>query len=186
MRGVCGAGLVRGAAGRAGRSGASGARAILTVRLSLPVQIKFDGVEVCVCCEAQPPAPGCSHLGDTLKLNPLREDCDAVRLALKVTPRAPRLLTRSFLWALGAPRRPRAGRVLGLPFRAFVAFSGSRLPFLPCRSVASDVWEAGCAQLGGQGGVTRAVTRVPLRRLCCPAVRGQMAVDFAFREISGK
>nr|KAF6409768.1 family with sequence similarity 189 member A1 [Rousettus aegyptiacus] len=45
--------------------------------------IKFDGVEVCVCCEAQPPAPGCSHLGDTLKLNPLREDCDAVRLALK-------------------------------------------------------------------------------------------------------
>ncbi|XP_039709320.1 protein ENTREP2 [Pteropus medius] len=45
--------------------------------------IKFDGVEVCVCCEAQHQSPGCSNLGDTLKLNPLREDCDAVRLALK-------------------------------------------------------------------------------------------------------
>lgn len=45
--------------------------------------IKFDSVEVCICCETQHRAAGCSNLGETLKLNPLREDCNAVRLALK-------------------------------------------------------------------------------------------------------
>ncbi|KAM5291388.1 protein ENTREP2 [Glossophaga mutica] len=45
--------------------------------------IKFDSVEVCVCCEAQHQSAGCSNLGETLKLNPLREDCNAVRLTLK-------------------------------------------------------------------------------------------------------
>ncbi|XP_066210673.1 protein ENTREP2 [Saccopteryx leptura] len=45
--------------------------------------IKFDSVEVCVCCQTQHPAAGCGHLGETLKLNPLREDCNAVRLTLQ-------------------------------------------------------------------------------------------------------
>ncbi|XP_071070504.1 protein ENTREP2 isoform X2 [Dasypus novemcinctus] len=45
--------------------------------------IKFDSVEVCVCCEAQHRPAGCSSLGETLKLSPLREDCDAVRRTLK-------------------------------------------------------------------------------------------------------
>uniref|UniRef100_A0A5F5PNW4 Endosomal transmembrane epsin interactor 2 n=1 Tax=Equus caballus TaxID=9796 RepID=A0A5F5PNW4_HORSE len=45
--------------------------------------IKFDSVEVCVCCEMQHQSSGCSNLGDTLKLNPLQEDCNAVRLTLK-------------------------------------------------------------------------------------------------------
>ncbi|ELV11260.1 Protein FAM189A1 [Tupaia chinensis] len=45
--------------------------------------IKFDSVEVCVCCQLQHRPAGCGNLGETLKLNPLREDCDAVRLALK-------------------------------------------------------------------------------------------------------
>ncbi|XP_054417880.1 protein ENTREP2 [Pteronotus mesoamericanus] len=45
--------------------------------------IKFDSVEVCVCCETQHQSTGCSNLGETLKLNPLREDCNAVRLTLK-------------------------------------------------------------------------------------------------------
>nr|KAF6268086.1 family with sequence similarity 189 member A1 [Pipistrellus kuhlii] len=45
--------------------------------------IKFDSVEVCICCETQHQAAGCSNLGETLKLNPLREDCNAVRLTLK-------------------------------------------------------------------------------------------------------
>ncbi|XP_069416164.1 protein ENTREP2 [Ovis canadensis] len=45
--------------------------------------IKFDSVEVCVCCETQHQVSGCSNLGETLKLNPLREDCNAVRLTLK-------------------------------------------------------------------------------------------------------
>ncbi|XP_014303522.1 protein FAM189A1 [Myotis lucifugus] len=45
--------------------------------------IKFDSVEVCICCETQHRAAGCSNLGETLKLNPLREDCNAVRLTLK-------------------------------------------------------------------------------------------------------
>ncbi|XP_038516514.1 protein FAM189A1 isoform X1 [Canis lupus familiaris] len=47
--------------------------------------IKFDSVEVCVCCERQHQSSGCSNLGETLKLNPLQEDCNAVRLTLKVT-----------------------------------------------------------------------------------------------------
>ncbi|XP_070333774.1 protein ENTREP2 isoform X2 [Odocoileus virginianus] len=52
--------------------------------------IKFDSVEVCVCCETQHQVSGCSNLGETLKLNPLREDCNAVRLTLKFLPqRAP-------------------------------------------------------------------------------------------------
>ncbi|KAM5207362.1 protein ENTREP2 isoform 1-T1 [Hipposideros larvatus] len=45
--------------------------------------IKFDSVEVCVCCEMQHRSSGCGNLGETLKLNPLQEDCDAVRLTLK-------------------------------------------------------------------------------------------------------
>ncbi|XP_062060970.1 protein ENTREP2 isoform X1 [Lepus europaeus] len=45
--------------------------------------IKFDSVEVCVCCELQHQSSGCSNLGETLKLNPLQENCDAVRLTLK-------------------------------------------------------------------------------------------------------
>ncbi|KAG8516284.1 Protein FAM189A1 [Galemys pyrenaicus] len=46
-------------------------------------KIKFDSVEVCVCCEMQHQSSGCSNLGETLKLNPLQEDCNAVRLTLK-------------------------------------------------------------------------------------------------------
>ena len=57
----------------------------LELRLCSPIQIKFDSVEVCVCCETQHQVSGCSNLGETLKLNPLREDCNAVRLTLKVT-----------------------------------------------------------------------------------------------------
>uniref|UniRef100_A0A8C4FEC4 Endosomal transmembrane epsin interactor 2 n=1 Tax=Catagonus wagneri TaxID=51154 RepID=A0A8C4FEC4_9CETA len=45
--------------------------------------IKFDSVEVCVCCEMKHQLSGCSNLGETLKLNPLQEDCNAVRLTLK-------------------------------------------------------------------------------------------------------
>ncbi|XP_069321907.1 protein ENTREP2 isoform X1 [Eulemur rufifrons] len=45
--------------------------------------IKFDSVEVCVCCELQHQSTGCSNLGETLKLNPLQENCNAVRLTLK-------------------------------------------------------------------------------------------------------
>uniref|UniRef100_A0A8I3MAF0 Endosomal transmembrane epsin interactor 2 n=1 Tax=Canis lupus familiaris TaxID=9615 RepID=A0A8I3MAF0_CANLF len=48
--------------------------------------IKFDSVEVCVCCERQHQSSGCSNLGETLKLNPLQEDCNAVRLTLKFLP----------------------------------------------------------------------------------------------------
>ncbi|KAM7230807.1 hypothetical protein CapIbe_018297 [Capra ibex] len=55
----------------------------LELRLCSPIQIKFDSVEVCVCCETQHQVSGCSNLGETLKLNPLREDCNAVRLTLK-------------------------------------------------------------------------------------------------------
>uniref|UniRef100_A0ABK0LED4 Endosomal transmembrane epsin interactor 2 n=1 Tax=Rattus norvegicus TaxID=10116 RepID=A0ABK0LED4_RAT len=48
--------------------------------------IKFDSVEVCVCCELQHHSSGCSNLGETLKLNPLQENCNAVRLTLKFFP----------------------------------------------------------------------------------------------------
>ncbi|XP_072837640.2 protein ENTREP2 isoform X1 [Pogona vitticeps] len=43
--------------------------------------IKFDSDSVCVCCERQHQASGCS-LGEMLKLNPL-QGCDTVRLILK-------------------------------------------------------------------------------------------------------
>ena len=56
----------------------------LELHLCSLVQIKFDSVEVCVCCETQHQVSGCSNLGEKLKLNPLREDCNAVRLTLKV------------------------------------------------------------------------------------------------------
>lgn len=52
--------------------------------MSPPPQIKFDSVEVCVCCEVRHQPSGCSNLGETLKLNPLQDDCNAVRLSLKV------------------------------------------------------------------------------------------------------
>ncbi|KAG7473426.1 hypothetical protein MATL_G00095740 [Megalops atlanticus] len=44
--------------------------------------IKFDSDGVCVCCELQHPSSGCNNLGETLKLNPLR-DCNTIRLRLK-------------------------------------------------------------------------------------------------------
>ncbi|NXX10310.1 F1891 protein, partial [Podargus strigoides] len=44
--------------------------------------IRFDSDGVCVCCEMQHQTSGCSNLGETLKLNPLRE-CNVVRLTLK-------------------------------------------------------------------------------------------------------
>ncbi|XP_067829516.1 protein ENTREP2 isoform X2 [Heptranchias perlo] len=43
---------------------------------------KFDSDGVCVCCEIQEQAKGCSTFSETLKLNPVRE-CSTVRLALK-------------------------------------------------------------------------------------------------------
>lgn len=68
------------------------------------MQIKFDSVEVCVCCETQHQSAGCSNLGETLKLNPLREDCNAVRLTLKVraTGPAPARVSRALqTWGRG-------------------------------------------------------------------------------------
>lgn len=67
-------------------------------------QIKFDSVEVCVCCELQHQSSGCSNLGETLKLNPLQENCNAVRLTLKVTPlgSGPRVLVPAALDILGS------------------------------------------------------------------------------------
>ncbi|KAI1904333.1 hypothetical protein AGOR_G00004580 [Albula goreensis] len=44
--------------------------------------IKFDSDGVCVCCEMQHQSSGCNSLGETLKLNPLR-DCNTIRLRLK-------------------------------------------------------------------------------------------------------
>ncbi|KAL4613379.1 protein FAM189A1-like [Arapaima gigas] len=44
--------------------------------------IKFDSDGVCECCELQHQSSGCNNLGETLKLNPLR-DCDTIRLHLK-------------------------------------------------------------------------------------------------------
>eukprot|EP00062_Callorhinchus_milii_P002627 gi/632939209/ref/XP_007908198.1/ PREDICTED: protein FAM189A1 [Callorhinchus milii] len=43
---------------------------------------KFDRAGVCVCCEIQERATECTHLGETLKLNPVLE-CGAVRVLLK-------------------------------------------------------------------------------------------------------
>lgn len=109
-------------------------------------QIKFDSVEVCICCEAQHPAAGCSNLGETLKLNPLREDCNAVRLTLKVTPRsrpAARPRTRRFarshpcvLSVRVPPRSVRSGGTLsGTHFRGSQISTGGAVSppfaFLP-------------------------------------------------------
>ncbi|XP_072574091.1 protein ENTREP2 [Paramormyrops kingsleyae] len=44
--------------------------------------IKFDSDGVCECCELQHQSSGCNNLGETLKLNPLR-DCNTIRLRLK-------------------------------------------------------------------------------------------------------
>ncbi|CAK6969786.1 protein FAM189A1 isoform X2 [Scomber scombrus] len=44
--------------------------------------LKFDSDGVCVCCELQKQSLSCNNLGDTLKLNPLR-DCNTIRLRLK-------------------------------------------------------------------------------------------------------
>ncbi|XP_042247110.1 protein FAM189A1 isoform X3 [Thunnus maccoyii] len=48
----------------------------------LPPQLKFDSDGVCVCCELQKQSSSCNNLGETLKLNPLR-DCNTIRLRLK-------------------------------------------------------------------------------------------------------
>uniref|UniRef100_A0A3P8TBX0 Endosomal transmembrane epsin interactor 2 n=1 Tax=Amphiprion percula TaxID=161767 RepID=A0A3P8TBX0_AMPPE len=45
--------------------------------------LKFDSDGVCVCCELQKQSSSCNNLGETLKLNPLR-DCNTIRLRLKV------------------------------------------------------------------------------------------------------
>ncbi|XP_067352444.1 protein ENTREP2 isoform X1 [Channa argus] len=47
-----------------------------------PPQLKFDSDGVCVCCELQQQSSSCNNLGETLKLNPLR-DCNTIRLRLK-------------------------------------------------------------------------------------------------------
>nr|XP_040019723.1 protein FAM189A1 isoform X2 [Gasterosteus aculeatus aculeatus] len=44
--------------------------------------LKFDSDGVCVCCELQQQSTSCNNLGETLKLNPLR-DCNTIRLRLK-------------------------------------------------------------------------------------------------------
>uniref|UniRef100_A0A665WNQ6 Family with sequence similarity 189 member A1 n=1 Tax=Echeneis naucrates TaxID=173247 RepID=A0A665WNQ6_ECHNA len=44
--------------------------------------LKFDSDGVCVCCELQQQSSSCNNLGETLKLNPLR-DCNTIRLRLK-------------------------------------------------------------------------------------------------------
>uniref|UniRef100_A0A3Q2Y1C1 Endosomal transmembrane epsin interactor 2 n=1 Tax=Hippocampus comes TaxID=109280 RepID=A0A3Q2Y1C1_HIPCM len=44
--------------------------------------LKFDSDGVCVCCEFQQQSSSCNNLGETLKLNPLR-DCNTIRLRLK-------------------------------------------------------------------------------------------------------
>uniref|UniRef100_A0A3Q3KJS1 Family with sequence similarity 189 member A1 n=1 Tax=Mastacembelus armatus TaxID=205130 RepID=A0A3Q3KJS1_9TELE len=46
--------------------------------------LKFDSDGVCVCCELQQQSSSCNNLGETLKLNPLR-DCNTIRLRLKVS-----------------------------------------------------------------------------------------------------
>ncbi|XP_026022568.1 protein ENTREP2 isoform X1 [Maylandia zebra] len=47
-----------------------------------PPQLKFDSDGVCVCCELQKQSSSCNSLGETLKLNPLR-DCNTIRIRLK-------------------------------------------------------------------------------------------------------
>nr|XP_020462363.1 protein FAM189A1 isoform X2 [Monopterus albus] len=44
--------------------------------------LKFDSDGVCVCCGLQQQSSSCNNLGETLKLNPLR-DCNTIRLRLK-------------------------------------------------------------------------------------------------------
>uniref|UniRef100_A0A3Q0R9U1 Endosomal transmembrane epsin interactor 2 n=1 Tax=Amphilophus citrinellus TaxID=61819 RepID=A0A3Q0R9U1_AMPCI len=44
--------------------------------------LKFDSDGVCVCCELQKQSSSCNNLGETLKLNPLR-DCNTIRIRLK-------------------------------------------------------------------------------------------------------
>uniref|UniRef100_A0A8C4ZQV2 Family with sequence similarity 189 member A1 n=1 Tax=Gadus morhua TaxID=8049 RepID=A0A8C4ZQV2_GADMO len=44
--------------------------------------LKFDSDGVCVCCELPQQSSSCTNLGETLKLNPLR-DCNTIRLRLK-------------------------------------------------------------------------------------------------------
>ncbi|AWP01499.1 Protein FAM189A1 [Scophthalmus maximus] len=44
--------------------------------------LKFDSDGVCVCCELQQQSSSCNNMGETLKLNPLR-DCNTIRLRLK-------------------------------------------------------------------------------------------------------
>ncbi|KAM9493394.1 protein ENTREP2 isoform 1-T1 [Clarias gariepinus] len=44
--------------------------------------IKFDSDGVCVCCALQHQSSSCNNLGETLKLNPLK-DCNTIRLRLK-------------------------------------------------------------------------------------------------------
>uniref|UniRef100_A0A3P9AXU0 Endosomal transmembrane epsin interactor 2 n=1 Tax=Maylandia zebra TaxID=106582 RepID=A0A3P9AXU0_9CICH len=44
--------------------------------------LKFDSDGVCVCCELQKQSSSCNSLGETLKLNPLR-DCNTIRIRLK-------------------------------------------------------------------------------------------------------
>uniref|UniRef100_A0A8C6W1G1 Family with sequence similarity 189 member A1 n=1 Tax=Nannospalax galili TaxID=1026970 RepID=A0A8C6W1G1_NANGA len=61
----------------------SGLIGVVSWKRPLSLVIKFDSVEVCVCCELQHHSSGCSNLGETLKLNPLQENCNAVRLTLK-------------------------------------------------------------------------------------------------------
>uniref|UniRef100_A0A287CU18 Endosomal transmembrane epsin interactor 2 n=1 Tax=Ictidomys tridecemlineatus TaxID=43179 RepID=A0A287CU18_ICTTR len=61
----------------------SGLIGVVSWKRPLSLVIKFDSVEVCVCCELQHQSSGCSNLGETLKLNPLQENCNAVRLTLK-------------------------------------------------------------------------------------------------------
>nr|XP_046244878.1 protein FAM189A1 isoform X3 [Scatophagus argus] len=48
----------------------------------LSPKLKFDSDGVCVCCELQQQSSSCNNLGETLKLNPLR-DCNTIRLRLK-------------------------------------------------------------------------------------------------------
>ncbi|XP_034047525.1 protein FAM189A1 isoform X2 [Thalassophryne amazonica] len=53
--------------------------------------LKFDSDGVCVCCELQQQSSSCNNLGETLKLNPLR-DCNTIRLRLKFMPHRARAL----------------------------------------------------------------------------------------------
>ncbi|XP_041034363.1 protein FAM189A1 isoform X3 [Carcharodon carcharias] len=60
----------------------SGLIGVVSWKRPISLVYKFDGDGVCVCCEIQEEAKGCSTLSETLKLNPVQE-CSMVRLALK-------------------------------------------------------------------------------------------------------